>query len=290
MAIEERPAKREDIIDTILLDRNVGIFHVPGSETGHLEVIDRLLESGDCLFIRYKGGEDLFVQGKPTKNLPITIVISGLFAVKHRYSSRQPGVLQTLIVALDPPGTCIGDVEQLIYGVPNGLIPRGLEANRAKATITALTESTILSIEGNARTIFLEDCIVAKNLNRLLALKLLRRSARGDAIQLFTLDEAVAALMKRLKQEPELGGVGCELRPAKNAPKDWPVNYRRLKCQIHQKDLADALGRTTVAVGNLFKRLEEKKMIAYRREGHIYVSEDFFNGRMSVTDHLDFFW
>ena len=281
MPLKVRPAEPADF-GGVLKDPHIGIFS--GLDK---TIIEQSIADGVCQVVTYKAGEDVFAQNQNTLHLALYAVMSGLFAVKHHYASNRH---ETLIVAFDPPATLIGEVEQLIIGVPNELIPRGLEANSAKATITAMCQSDVLMLEGAAKSLLLSNCTVNKNLNRLLSLKLLRRSARGDAIQVYDLDEVVAALLKRLILEPHQGGIGKTERN-KDTDSEWPDGWDyRLNVQILQEDWADALGKSSATISALFKRLEKRKVVACRRPGIIYVSKDFVSGRIKSKNKLDFWW
>ena len=263
-----------------------GLFYGASSET-----IATLLNSDSVKVQIFAAGDKMFEQGDDQPGA-IWIVLNGVFAVLHRYEATGEGSeSHSLIVALDTVGNVIGDVEYLIGDVPSELIPRGLNSRENKADIIALTPGEAIRIKGGAIQVALNDPAIPLRLLRLFALKLLRRSARGDAIILCKGDWAgvISPLLYRLAREPRLMGLGVSeitSEAVKESVADFArrpsVEERRtfiqLNCKMNQDHLATALGVSKQTVSRAFTKLEQDGIAAYRKEGILLVSREFIEG------------
>lgn len=161
-----RPAKLADVMLPALISPQTGLFWNAQPET-----LDRVVSKSWVLHVLPSAL--LFSQGQSTDSLPLFVVLTGAFEVRHRLDSG------TLIVARDGPGVVIGEVEMFVRDIGPDITARG-DMNTAMADIVAVEASDVLAINPPSTIFETRDFQVALNMSKLLSIKLLRRNAWLD--------------------------------------------------------------------------------------------------------------
>ncbi len=251
-----------------------GVFYMAADST-----IERLQASDEVWVTTYQSRDPLFKQGDTTGSVGVFVICEGgLVVTRHVYredesADKQPIPGSSQIVAFDTVGSVLGEVEFLIKAVPNEVMPRGFSATEAKATVEALTETSAITITGSAREVFFDDPQILRNVAKLLAIKLLRRSARDDAMILHRRNwkEVIASLLHRLAQPPERMGLGVD--PLSDPPMDL-FGFDQLRCKIPIDVLEEALDVGEQTIRRAFALLRDER-IADFRNGVILISRNF---------------
>lgn len=196
----------------------------------------------------YDEGSRLFDQGQSTANLPLFILLQGECKVRHIYRNYE------VIAAIDVPGTVIGDVEFLLRDVePMPSIRGGLSGKTTWAEIECRTSCDV--IEVHRPDVLFESSELSQNLARIMALKLVRRSANADPRMYFSGIDRLRWFVKELANsetvEDDLDREG------------WRKIHLR---KLNQTDIAEYLLLSRQAISTLKSQLEEEGEAVFGRD------------------------
>lgn len=197
---------------------------------------------------RYDEGARLFDQGQSTLNLPLFILVDGECKVRHLYRTNE------VIAAIDVPGTIIGDVEFLLRDVePIGHIRGNLTGKTTWAEIECRTPCEVIEIQ--RPDVLLESLPLAQNMARIMAMKLVRRSANADPRMYFSGIDRLRWYLKDLYSSQFTES--DPIRPG------WTkINLRRL----NQREIAEYLLLSKQAISTLKAQLASQEEAVFEDE------------------------
>ena len=249
-------ATKTDFDDPVLHDPQSGIFHgVSKSALKHI-----LRHTSICSF---ETNETVFHFGQDTKELPVYIILSGKFAVKHELYGLD------VEIASDEAGVVLADVELFVRDVDARIYKRG-ETNTALSTV-------VCKEAGKALMIFPPEILwqtksfeLARNMGKLVCFKLLRRNKQTDV-------EYVSETIRVITHLHDLvtGKYGHEVRLLKPTEGEQPPRPVFIRGKVVQKEEAKKIDIAPSTLNGVAKRLYEYDNEFYWHLGRIEMTKRF---------------
>ena len=164
--ISSRKAMPRDFQNAALHDVETGIFCNVGRST--LALLRK-----HATIRTYAAGETVFEQGQDSEDIPFIIALTAEFQIKHDIDR------ETVPVGTDGPGVILADVELLVRDVEAGVYRRG-ETNRTLSTVVCCKAGEAIEICPASILWETRSFDLARNVAKLVAIKLLRRTSQSD--------------------------------------------------------------------------------------------------------------